>query len=233
MDAYNDYAYHIVDEYDLSGIRQHLKLWHALAVVERLNCERPSILDIGCGYAEVRKVLSRSDVAFDYVGVDIVARASGVRVANLVHESLLDVAHGEYDVVFMLDFLQNVDKETGIKVIGEAASLLRLHGNMVISTRNGAFEADTDAAHHVYRWDVHELVEKLNGAGIVVEDIFGMNMGRDEKEFMGMNIGQFEDSCHDALYTFRQFLPQRVARSLLGIEDWPRCKFVIIDARRV
>lgn len=225
---YCDYAYGIdTGRYNLEGIRQYVKVWHAMALAERLHMRSGypvRILDIGCGYMDVEAGLMQSSIPHEYTGVDIrlhafrgVVNVNSFIMADLTTERLSDCVRGRfYDLIVMNDFLQNVDTTAGLQVLGDAAGHLAPGGILTICTRNGAFEPDTDAGHHLHRWGLNALGMTLRGLGYETIDTFGINYGSDESAIE-------PETATDRLF------PLRLTRAIGRTNKPQDCKYVIVD----
>jgi SAM-dependent methyltransferase len=219
----NDYAYRVGDPYDLDGIRQLVKFWHVQRLVE-MHPYPPRILDVGCGYADIFRFLKVNNRVVNYDGVDLVPHENfGIKPLRFdaEHQRLTDVTENgkQYDLILMLDFLQNVDIDTGLKTIMDAYSLLsnKRGGVLTITVRNSMVEAETDKDHHVARWQIEKLLDYLQALGFST-DMWGNNWG--------MNEGELRSDGSPQYY----FLPRRVQRTMHKMDDWSHCKFVTIDA---
>jgi SAM-dependent methyltransferase len=220
----NDYAYRVGDPYSLEGIRQLVKFWHVQRLVDMCPYP-PRILDVGCGYADIFRFLKVNNAEVHYDGVDLVPRENfGIKPMRFDAERqrLTDIIPNmtKYDLILMLDFLQNVDTETGLKTIMDAYIKLgnKRGGVLTISVRNSLVEAETDKDHHVSRWEIDKLTDYLKVLGFEIGGVWGINWG--------MNEGELRDDGSQQYY----FLPRRVQRTMHKMDDWRHCKFVVIDA---
>jgi 2-polyprenyl-3-methyl-5-hydroxy-6-metoxy-1,4-benzoquinol methylase len=213
----------------MEGVRQFFKEWHAFAVVDACPFRSPDILDIGCGHGEIGMMLAQNKVECHFISVDVKKKfkrktqpfGSMFYQADLTKESIQDVpgsAHG-FDVVFMYDFLQNVDPVSAAEVVADLPTIVRPGGSLCIHTRNSLMEAETDANHHLHRPDIEKLLVTL-AKDFDIINVFGINFGHHEADLPAPTT------------SWDRFMPDRVRRITYGLDTWQDCKWVLIDAVR-
>jgi SAM-dependent methyltransferase len=231
VEGCNPYSYFMDSPLSLVSIRQMLKLWHAMALVERCKTTYPRILDVGCGHGELGKMLKANNVGCEYWAVDLaqkfkidaVPAGSRFRQMDLTKQSITDLDYNRFDLVFMYDFMQNINPVSGDKVLREVSDIIVPHGCLSISTRNSLMPADSDRVdEHMYRPDIEGLMELL-------ESEFQLN------EPYGINYGQGVDDLPELEYDsspIQKLLPARMYRLFAGVTNWEKCKWVMIDGFR-
>lgn len=217
---YNTYAYKMDDVFDLTGIRQFVKLCHVYSCLEHID--NPKILDVGCGWGEVKEFLDKNSYRCNYVSLDITNnrfKDNNFVCFDLTRGESLPFANSEFDVVLMLDSLQNIEIESGKRAISEISRVLKQGGVVCISTRNSLMKADEDSEHHLVRWNILELLATIKENFLYVSRVYGVNYGYNEKEVISDNGGN----------PLVDFLPDRFFRVLCGVYDWKKCKCVMVD----
>lgn len=216
------YAYGSWNAYDLDGIRQFVKFCHAYAVLENHRCY--SVLDVGAGSGDFGKMLKRNNKACLYHALDMTTdRLGSTRdypdsarfIKQDLREGLGSETLSKYDLVLLMDSLQNLDRETGIDLLRSVKNV-SIGGHVCVSTRNSLMEPISDKDHHTYRWDLYELESLLQSMGFRVLGKFGVNLGYSEKDVSGSG----------SLYSF---LPIRVYRTLAGLDSPEKCTYVMMD----
>ena len=218
---YCDYAYKMENSFDMDGIRQFLKLCHVYKRIEGL--ENPRILDVGSGYSEIFLFLIQNGVKFTYDAVDISKKSQediNFYQFDLTSEKDVPFRDNSYDVILLLDVLQNILPRHGERLLGETSRLLNQGGQVIISTRNVLVPPEKDKEHHVCQLNINNLIDNLWRRGLIIENTFGINYGNDEAEAEGLKEGSL----------LEDFLPSRFHRAIVSLDDWKNCKFVMLDA---
>jgi hypothetical protein len=119
-----------------------------------------SVLDVGAGDRAFQAILERLGVGARYVSVD------PEPVHEHEHADLLAV-EGPVDAILMLDVLEHVDLDTGLRFLAHAAGLLPAGGALVVSTPNPAHPTSFQASDvtHVRPWPAADLRGALLESG--------------------------------------------------------------------
>jgi SAM-dependent methyltransferase len=219
-----NYAYKMKNSFDLEGIRQLMKFFHVYKCLE--NMKNPRVLDIGAGFSEVYDFLVQNGFKLEYNAIDIEKKSDSEGInfikMDLTAKEKLPFFGGSFDAILLLDTLQNIREDCGRFVINEARRVMKTSGSLCISTRNSLIAPETDASNHVFRWDIDKLAAELESRSFEVKDLFGINYGMNE-----------EESDRDMLNgPNKRFFPKRVYRSFCGLEDWKKCKYVMLDCKK-
>jgi SAM-dependent methyltransferase len=168
-----------------------MNLMQKLLITERC---RPgdAVVDVCCGSGLQLPVLYRNRADLRrYVGLDVSAanlRAGGDRKAALdarygarfpVEFHRVDVAEpwpdlGVFDVAVYTSALEHLPREQGAASLRNTAAALSEDGRLFLSTPNTAGEPPRRLQHRVYEWCHDELIEALDEAGLVVQDVVGI-----------------------------------------------------------
>ena len=219
-----DYAYKMDEPFDLTGIRQFIKMCHVYKTLESIKS--PKILDIGSGYCEIESFLKQNRYNCEYFALDVMKREE-VKVNNFTQFDItskqpLPYANSAFDAILMLDFLQNIDKKYDKYIFSEIRRVAKENAKVCISVRNIMLEPETNKNGHLLGRDILELMNELTDSAIEVNSVYGVNYRQNEEEALSDNIDVIGD-----------FLPSRLFRTLAGLEMWWCCKFVMMDCEVV
>ena len=133
---------------------------------------KPRILDVGCGTGANLQMLSQFGVA---EGVDVSSealefcRARGL--ANVKQGAAETLPHGDasFDLVTGLDVVEHLDDD--VAGLREMRRVLRPGGRALLFVPAFMFlwGVQDDISHHRRRYDLRELKQKVNEAGLSVE----------------------------------------------------------------
>lgn len=219
-----NYAYKMKNSFDLEGIRQLMKFFHVYKCIEHMK--NPRILDVGAGFSEVYDFLIQNGFKLEYNAIDIEQKSNSEGInfikVDLTAKEKLPFFGETFDAVLLLDVLQNIGEDCGKALINETRRVTKYGGTVCISTRNSLISPETDANNHVFRWDIEKLMAELKMKSFSVKDIFGINYGMNE------NVSDM-DMLNGPM---KRFFPKRVYRSFCGLEDWKKCKYVMLDCKK-
>ncbi len=122
------------------------------------------VLDVGAGDRAWQGLLERLGVTASYESCDPERRHAHE------HDDFLAIS-GRYDAVLMLDLLEHLPLEQGLRFIAHAAEVVEPGGVLVVSTPNPAHPTSLQATDvtHVRAWPAHDLYGLLTLAGFEVE----------------------------------------------------------------
>jgi len=111
-----------------------------------------TVLDVGAGSGEWRAILPRIGVDAAYASCDVETRHHHDHSDFLA----LDTC---FDAVLMLDLLEHLDAETGLRFLAQAARLTAPTGALVLSTPNPGHPTSYQASDftHVRPWPAADL----------------------------------------------------------------------------
>src|SRR6266581_7482038 len=141
-------------------------------IVRKIGKLKPRILDVGCGTGANLQLLSKFGVA---EGVDVSSealefcRARGLtRVKQGAAESL-PFEDASFDLITGLDVVEHLDDD--LAGLTEMRRVLRPEGRAVLFVPAFMFlwGVQDDISHHRRRYDLRELKQKVNEAGLSVE----------------------------------------------------------------
>ena len=218
---FTDYFFKTDLKYRVSYTRQLLKHWHLLNFITPWS----RVLDIGSGNCDVGRLMKDNDLKGRYFPVDIAVRGEVLPEQtfkvelNLCEQSLedklkeLDIKKS-FDVIVIYDFLQNVDIETGKKVLKQISKFC--HENTIVSIcfRTGKYVQDYEEKSYLNEIDWKSTKKYLEDeCGLKVINEYGLRYGESWN-----SIRIFTNRFKSGLFKrIDSFLPDEVARNILGI----------------
>jgi SAM-dependent methyltransferase len=147
-----------------------------------------TVLDAGCGYAELYTLLHRARKArgsrIKYIGLDIdqdkkkialeLRRTVDYRIADVL--DLGTFPESPYDVIVSGETIEHVDEEKGIKFLETMCDNLKPDGLLVMSFPTKMSETHRDNPFHVRLWDVEEIWDLAESFGMDVLDAFHLGV---------------------------------------------------------
>ncbi|MDD5491117.1 MAG: methyltransferase domain-containing protein [bacterium] len=171
---YENYTKHVSQHQDVSG--EGLKRWSSYYQSNYAKFLPPDkearILDVGCGYGRVMYFL-RSAGYNNVTGIDIspqqieAARKNGfTRVEKVSAFEYLADKEEQFDIIFMIDILEHIEKAEVIKLLDRILLALKPSGRLVLQLPN----ALTPLNVYLYRDFTHETAFTVTS----IEQILGI-----------------------------------------------------------
>ena len=166
-----------------NSIKQRLSGRH-FACAEAIDYIDKSVLNIGCSNGIFEYLVT--DKVREVVGIDIKyedilqakEECKGLKNVNFVETNVLEneFLEDSCDVVTMFDVIEHIPKETELDALKKINKMLKLNGQIVISTPLENFTKYLDPAWYFYPRHRHysreQLVELLTDAGFDIEQIY-------------------------------------------------------------
>lgn len=171
------------EEIEKSAALERRHWWYAerRALVRRTVGEWPAgrAIDVGCGMGGNTAVLR--ELGWQAVGVEYttvgcaIAASRGIPVLRGDGRSL-PVADASVDLVMSTDAWEHIDDD--VAVARETARVLRPGGRLLVAVPAGmALWSGHDVAlGHVRRYERDELAARIEGAGLVIDDLWSWNV---------------------------------------------------------
>jgi len=141
-------------------------------ICKTLPCDRPQILDVGCGTGANLEMLAKFGVA---EGVDVSAEAlafcreRGLKNVRLGKAEQLPYEDNSFDLVTALDVVEHLDDD--VAGLSEVRRVLRPGGRALLFVPAFMFlwGVQDDISHHRRRYTIGNLRQAVSKAGLVVE----------------------------------------------------------------
>jgi len=178
---------------------------------------KDTILDIGCGYCNLKLMLYRNRYKIKYIGIDISLPALKYAISQKTTNPYLlikkDISLGlpfnleSIDKIIMFEVIEHFEKDVAIKILKEAHRVIKNNGTFLLSTPNKINENKL-YEDHIYEWKLSELKETLNSIGFTIIDTFGCYYNKDS-----LHLSKIENEVY---LNFKRFLPPSILNQIFA-----------------
>jgi SAM-dependent methyltransferase len=134
-------------------------------------------LEVGCGTGFVLNGILDALPSLKIYGSEISVKGLSYAYHRLPNIDLFQMDarsipfRGELDIIGAFDVLEHIEDD--IKVLSEMNSALKSTGGIIITVPQHKFlwSASDEHAHHIRRYSKKDLIEKIEGAGFIIERI--------------------------------------------------------------
>ncbi|HWU23985.1 MAG TPA: class I SAM-dependent methyltransferase [Nocardioides sp.] len=162
---------------------EHRHWWYAerRALVRRTVARWPvgTAVDVGCGMGGNTLVLRA--MGWEAVGVEYSATGADIAASRGIpvvrgDGRRLPLADGSVDLVMSTDAWEHIDDD--VAVAAESARVLKPGGRLLVAVPAGMelWSGHDVALGHVRRYEREQLAELIQGAGLVLDDVWSWNV---------------------------------------------------------
>ncbi len=212
LDSQGNNTYH----FDIGEFNWHIGTWRQLIkvvpvvhLVKKYNCK--SVVDIGCGVGDIKKVLVSNDAFPEiFCGIDVSDNANSEVLGDSMN---LPIETESVDLATCIDLLQNVPHDKRESVLSEIDRIVTLAGLVYLFFRTDNFDSDIDNEQH-------------NLGGCNYDDTVNFLKNFDYVSSFGVNsVPNYED--------WPDLFPYEFNRIFYSLGDFEETKFIGVVLKKI